>query len=202
MSILKRNIVYFKRPGSLNSLSVIEAVKERLKFKDVKQVLVPFTTGKTADLFSRELGNITEIITISEDEAVTASNKIASSDKGLLGKLIRNRLEGASEEALERLHREAIDLAFLPFSGESWNVVKEVLFVFGQGMKVALEIALVAVEIKKVKPYIEVIAVGGTGEGVDTAIVIKTASQDEAFGEVPKRRISIREILAIPLEKW
>ncbi len=188
----------------MNTPLVIEAVRERLRVGDIKQILVPSTTGKTANLFSRELGNLVEIITISEDETIVACKRIASSDKGLLGKLIRNRLdlEAASEEGIERLHREAIDIAFLPFCGESWNVVKEVLYAFSQGMKVAIELALAAVEIKKVKPYAKVISVGGTEKGADTAIVVRTASQNEAFGEFPERRLSIREIIAMPVEKW
>ena len=202
MSLLKRNIVYFKQPGFLNTGSVIEAIIERLKVGDIRIILVPFTTGKTAGIFLKKLENRAEIITVSEEEATVSCRRIASSDQGLLGKLIRKRLEAVSEDASKVLHREAFDLTFLPFCGESWNVVKEVLYAFGQGMKVAIELSIAAVEIKKIEPYVRVISVGGTGEGVDTAIVVKTASQNEAFGKNPDSRLSIEEIIAMPIAKW
>jgi hypothetical protein len=202
MPPLKKSIMYFNQPGFINTKSVIEAIKERLKEGDIESILVPLTTGKTAANFSQELKTLTEIIPVSEVEAASACRRIASTDQGLLGKLIKKRLEAVSEDTNKILRREAFDLTFLPFCGESWNIVKEVLYAFGQGMKVAIELSLAAVEIKKVGPYKKVISVGGTGEGVDTAIVIRTAPQNEAFGKDPDKRLIIQEIIAMPIAKW
>lgn len=202
MPPIKRSITYFSKPGFINTNSVIEAVKGRLKEGDIESIVVPLTTGKTAAAFSKKLGTLAKIVTVSEVEAASACRRIASADQGLLGKLIRKRLEAVSEDTNKILHREAFDLTFLPFCGESWNVVKEILYAFGQGMKVAIELPLAAVEINKVGPYEKVISVGGTGEGVDTAIVIRTAPQNEAFGKNPDTRLVIQEIIAMPIEKW
>ena len=202
MSVLNRNIVYFVTPGSLNTFSVIAAVKERLKFGDIKQVVVPFTTGTTAQKFSQELENDVEIIPVAEDEALSACKRIVYPDQGLLGRLVRARLEEVSETTEKKLRREAFDITFLPFCGETWNAVRETLYAFGQGMKVAIEISVAAVEIEKVKPYTKIIATGGTGEGVDTAIVTRTSPQNDAFSKKSKKRLSIQEIIAMPIEKW
>ena len=72
----------------------------------------------------------------------------------------------------------------------------------GQGMKVAIEVSIAAVETLKIQPYTKIIAVGGTGEGVDTAIVVTTSTQKEAFGKNPNNRLIIHEIIAMPIEKW
>ena len=199
--MIKRNIIYFKKPGFLNTTSVLEAVKERLKLGDVKIVLVPATTGRTAEKFSSELENKAEVITISEAQATSACKRIAYSDEGLLKKLVRSRLEGDSKPDYKD-RREVFDMTLLPFCGETWGIIKEILYSFGQGMKVAVEVSVAAVEVLKVKPFTKIIAVGGTGEGVDTAIVVQTSSQKEAFSKIPEKRLSILEILAMPIEKW
>lgn len=202
MPPIKKSIIYFSKPGFINTNSVIEAIKERLKEGDIESIIVPLTTGKTAATFSKKIGTLAKIVTVSEVEAASACRRIASEDQGLFGKFIRKRLEAVSEDTNKVLHREAFDLTFLPFCGESWNVVKETLYTFGQGMKVAIELPLAAVEINKVGPYKKVISVGGTGEGVDTAIVIRTAPQNEAFGKNPDTRLIIQEIIAMPMSKW
>ena len=203
MSAIKRGrITYFERPGPLNTGLVIEAVEERLKLGDLETVVIPVTTGRTAELFSNKLGDRANIITISEEEALSACKRIAVSEGGLLAKLVGRRLEEGSERAYRRLRRETFDLTFLPFCGEAWNLIVEPLFAFGQGVKVAVEVSVAAVEVGKVEPYARVIAVGGTGEGADTAMVVRTSTQREAFGKKPEKRLTIQEILAMPIEKW
>ncbi|MEM2122825.1 MAG: hypothetical protein QXE79_04230 [Candidatus Bathyarchaeia archaeon] len=198
----RREIFYFEAPGFMNTGLVVEAVEERLKLGDLRVVVIPVTTGRTAELFSSRLGGKADIVTISEDEAASACKRVVASEEGLLAKLVRGRLEEASERAYRRMRREAFDLTFLPFCGESWKLIVEPLYAFGQGVKVAVEVSVAAVEVGKVEPYSRVIAVGGTGEGADTAMVVKTSTQREAFGRRPEKRLSIQEILALPIEKW
>ncbi len=201
MPVVKRNISYFDRAGFLNTNSVLEAVKERLRLGDVKTVVVPVTTGRTADIFSQELKGEAEVVTVSEEETVSACKRIIPSDQDLLGKLVRSRLKKTPEGTSIRLRRDAFDMTLLPFCREPWNAVRETLYSFGQGMKVAIEISVAAVEMEKVQPHTKVIAVGGTGEGADTAIVVRASNQKEAFGKKPEKRLSIQEILTMPIEK-
>ena len=198
----KRSIIYLEKAGPSNTALIIEAVRERLAFGDVQIVLVPSTTGKTAKLFSNELSQTAEVQTISEEAAVTACKLISQSNQGLMGRLIGSRLEEGLDIAHKRLRREAFDITFLPFCGESWSVVKEILYSFGHGMKVAMEISVVSVEIGKVNPYSRVIAVGGLEGGVDTAIIVSTSKQEEAFGTNPCKRLIVEEIIAMPIKKF
>jgi len=60
-----RSVSYFKEPGLLNTIPVIEAVDERLRHGDLDIVVVPVTTGRTAELFSQRLkeeGQVRELI--------------------------------------------------------------------------------------------------------------------------------------------
>jgi len=200
MSSPRRTVFYFERPGFVNTSSVIEAVKERLKLGDVKAVLVPLTTGRTAEQFYRELRDA-EVIAISEDEVMAACRRIVSPDRGLLGRLVHGRSSVVAEKDKES-RRKIFDMTFLPLCGETWNVVRETLYAFGQGMKVAVEVSVAAVDVGKVEPGTKIIATGGTGEGVDTAIIARTSTQKEAFGPRPEKRLLVQEIIAMPMEKW
>ena len=72
------------------------------------------------------------------------------------------------------------------------KVVRETLYRFGQGMKVAVEVAIMAAEADLLDLAQEAIAVAGTGEGADTALVVQPACA------LHFKRFRIREILAKP----
>jgi hypothetical protein len=73
-------------------------------------------------------------------------------------------------------------------------VAAKILYRFSQGMKVAVEVALMAADAGLLDMEREIIAIGGTGEGADTAIVVKPA-YTRTFPEM-----EIREIIAKPRE--
>jgi len=62
VSVHRRNVVYFDTPGFVNTSSVVEAIRERITLGDVESVVVPVTTGRTAETFNRELGNKINIV--------------------------------------------------------------------------------------------------------------------------------------------
>ena len=72
------------------------------------------------------------------------------------------------------------------------RVVRETLYRFCQGMKVAVEVALMAADADVLDMEREIIAVAGTSEGADTALVLKPAYPRKF------RELEIREILAKP----
>jgi len=72
------------------------------------------------------------------------------------------------------------------------EIVRDVLYRFCQGMKVAVECVLMAADAGLLDMSREVIAIAGTGGGADTAIVCKPAYPRTFFD------LEIREILAKP----
>ncbi|MCD6285456.1 MAG: hypothetical protein J7M39_06040 [Anaerolineae bacterium] len=72
------------------------------------------------------------------------------------------------------------------------EIVRETLYRFSQGMKVAVECLLMAADAGRINMDAEIIEVAGTGEGADTAIVCKPA-YPRTF-----HQLEIREILAKP----
>ena len=201
MFVHRKNVVYFETPGFVNTSSIVDAIRERINLGDVESVVVPVTTGKTAETFNRELRNKISIVTISEKEGILAFKNLTIPTQSSMEESTRKHLEDLPEEIPEWLRRDTIDVSLLPFSGKTYGAVREILYAFGQGMKVAVEVSLAAVELGKVKPNVKIIAVGGTGEGADTAIIVRTAMRNEAFGKDYEKRLSIQEILAMPIEK-
>jgi uncharacterized protein len=70
--------------------------------------------------------------------------------------------------------------------------VRETLYTFCQGMKVAVEVALMAADAGLLDMAHEVIAIAGTGSGADTAIVLRPVYTRKF------KDLQIREILAKP----
>jgi len=66
------------------------------------------------------------------------------------------------------------------------------LRLFGEGMKVAVEIVAMAADAGLIPVDRDVIAIAGTGRGADTAIVIRPANSKNLFD------MTIREIIAKP----
>jgi hypothetical protein len=71
-------------------------------------------------------------------------------------------------------------------------VVRDAFYRFGQGMKVCVEVVLMAADAGLIPMDREVMAIGGTRDGADTCIVVKPA-YPRTFCD-----LEIREIVAKP----
>jgi hypothetical protein len=72
------------------------------------------------------------------------------------------------------------------------GIIAQTLRLFGQGMKVVVEITAMAADAGVIPIDGDVIAIAGTGKGADTAVVIKPAYSHNIFDMI------IREIIAKP----
>jgi len=61
------------------------------------------------------------------------------------------------------------------------EIVANTLRIFGQGMKVAVEIACMALDAGLIPYGEEVISIGGTGKGADTAVILLPAHGKDFF---------------------
>jgi hypothetical protein len=61
------------------------------------------------------------------------------------------------------------------------EIMAHTLRMFGQGVKVCVEVAVMALDAGLIPHGREVIAVGGTGRGADTAVVIRPAHASSIF---------------------
>lgn len=195
-----REDYYFDEPGEHNTDDVIEAVKRRLSTTGIKCVVVASTRGKTAVKFAEALGKQAKIIAVSEPQYV----KEWGSKWPLMDPVYKKRLEELGVTILDKVpyvfHSSILE-------NSKWTQVtpeillRETLYTLGQGFKVAVEVTMIAVSCGVLEPYQDVIGVGGTSRGADTAIVLRATYPATAFSKDPNKRLEIREIIAMPRVK-
>jgi hypothetical protein len=72
------------------------------------------------------------------------------------------------------------------------GLISQTYSTFGQGMKVAVEVAVMAADQGLLPVSREVLALGGTSEGADTAVVLTPACAGEFF------KVRIHEVVCMP----
>ncbi len=184
--MVDKTILYFTKTGKANTDALLKAACSRATALGVRQVVVASTHGFTARRAQAAFaGTGVEVI------AVTIA---AAYDKEgwTMKDAERARLRRAGITVLTGTHALGGELSNgLEVTGAQ-DIASKVLYRFCQGMKVAVEVALMAADAGLLNMRREVIAVGGTGEGADTAIVVKPA-YTRTF-----QKLEIREIIGKP----
>jgi uncharacterized protein len=179
-------IRYFATPGPENTDETLAAVRDRARELGIRQVVVASSHGTTAR-------RAREIIDDAGVRIVAVSISAAFDAEGwTMTAAERSALEGLGITVLTGLHALGDDVSEQFTSHSPARIVRETLYTFCQGMKVAVEVALMAAEAGLLDMQAEAIAVAGTGEGADTAVVLTPAYARKV------RDLRIREILAKP----
>ena len=188
--MIKREIIFFKEPGANNTQTTLEAVRERVKLSGIKKIVLATNSGDTA---LKAVDLLKEL-----DVKIIAVTLHAGTWK-LYGEPDWDKVREAENLGVKFL------TATHALMGNVGSAIKEkfgglpdteliayTLYCFSQGMKVAVEVAVMAADAGLISPEKEVIAVGGTNQGADTAIVLKPAYSTSFFD------LKIREIIAMP----
>jgi hypothetical protein len=186
MGHMEGKILYFEQPGKGNTDVTLEAARERAQALGVRQVVVASTHGYTAKRAQQAFAG-------QEVEIIAVSICAGFADAGwTMGEEERAELERLGITVLTSMHSLGDDVNEA-FGVRSPNrIVRETLYRFCQGMKVAVEVALMAADAGLLDMTREVIAVAGTDEGADTAVVLAPAYARKF------KELEIREILAKP----
>jgi hypothetical protein len=97
---------------------------------------------------------------------------------------------------MKKLKVIPVEKAELPIQDR--REMREALLMFGTGVKAALEVAAVAAEKGLVQG--NVLAVAGSKGGLDTALAVRPSSPSDFSNPDPEKRMSVLEIVAMPLE--
>lgn len=200
MTFKMREVYYFERPGPHNTDLVVEAVTKHIERSGIRDLVVASSTGKTALEFARALRDEARIVCVSDGPY--------RREMGFEWPC----MDPNAKEELENLGIIVLDSAPFILHGSLYEgseadvptltkTFRDTLYAFGQGMKVAVEVVLCAVECGVLQPYKDVIGVGGSGDGADTAIVLRSTFPGTVFSKDKTKRLEIKEILAMPLEK-
>ena len=195
--------VYFDEPGPQNTEDVIETVAKRIESTGIGYVVVASHSGVTALKFAETLKNNrvkAKILCVTSGPARKRKGK----DWPSISQEMRKKLIDSDVVIVER----ALNVFEEPIVEDSrWpsltpgHIMREVFYTLGQGFKVAVEVALMSVVSGYLDSKQEVIAVGGTGKGCDTAIIMKTIFPQAFFSNDPNDRLQIREVIAMPRVK-
>jgi len=182
--------VQFEAPGTANTDAVVQCVVDRIEQGDISHVVVATNTGDTGVRFMEALkGSGTQIVCITHHMGFREPNQIE------LEPMLASRLREGGARVLTMSHALSGVARSISkkFGGTSTTeMIAHTLRMFGQGMKVCVEIAVMAADAGAIQSGSDVICVGGTGRGADAAVVLRAAHMNEFFDT------KIREILCWP----
>ena len=190
MNDMEIKAVYFSKGGAVNTDKTLEIAKERAKQLGIRDIVVASTHGGTALKASKLFKDMkANLVAVTISDAFSKEGWVITHEE-------RKRLEAEGIKVLTCSHAlgdgVAASMAEKHGGISMEQIVTQTLYRFSQGMKVCVEIALMAADAGLIGVDREVIAIAGTGEGADTAIVVKP-SYPRSFPE-----FEIREILCKP----
>ena len=181
---MEKKIVYFEKPGKENTQEVINLVLEKAKSTNIRKIVVASTKGDTAK----------SILKVVEGEDMTLV--VVPWQFGFKGKD-----NPFPQELVKELRNKKHIVHFGTMLFHTTDLygtnlpqaLANMLRVFGQGIKVCVEIIMMACDGGCIGIGEKVIAVGGTRFGADTAVLATAA---------PSTRLTslrIHEIICKPI---
>jgi len=180
---------YFTRAGLRNTAALFEAVARRAGESNIRTVIVATTSGRTAFEALDRLGEGFDIIAVTHVTGFTEPNVQDMDEKdrrelekrGVRVLTCQHALGGIGRAVRNRLGTYQID-----------ELIAYTLRIFGQGIKVAIEVSLMAADAGLVSVGEDVISVGGSGKGADSAVVLRPANSFHFFD------LKMKEIICKP----
>ena len=171
------NAVYFERPGKENTERTLELAKRRAEELGIKTVLVASTRGETGVKASEVfMGYNVVVVTHSTGFKEPNHQELTDDDRAAIeaagGRVLtcQHAFGGVGRAVRKKLHTYELE-----------ELIAYTLRIFGEGMKVVVEIALMAADAGLARTDEPCIAIGGTGKGADTAVVLKPANAQTFF---------------------
>jgi len=188
LKAMELKTTYFENPGRENTEEVLRIVRQRAKELGIKTIVVASTVGDTA-VKATEVFSGFKIIAVTHFAGFRAPNsqefteenrKIVESRGGIVF-TTTHLFSGLSAVMRKKFNTYIIG-----------DIVANTLRIFGEGMKVVCEIAVMAADGGLVRTDEDIIAISGTGRGADTAVVLRPVNSNDFFD------LKVKEILCKP----
>lgn len=181
---MEQTITYFEKPGPTNTAKTLRLAAEQAGLRGIGKVILASTRGVTAKraaaLFA---GTGVKLIVVPHQYGFTETQRFPA------------ELVAVLEQQGHKVHFGTMLFHTDNFHGSGApEVMAIVLRTICQGMKVCVEITLMAADGGHVARGEEVIVVSGTGRGADTAVVAIASTSNKLHD------LHITEILCKPLQ--
>ncbi len=181
-------VVYFEKPGQKNTTQTLEIAKRRADELSIRTVLVASSRGETG-IQAAQLFQGCDVVVVTHStgfsgpntQGLTEENRAAIEAAGAKVLTCQHAFGGVNRAVRKKLGTHLTD-----------EIIAYTLRTFGQGMKVCIEIALMAADAGLVRVGEPCIAFGGTGRGADPAVVLVPANAQTFFD------LRVMEVLAKP----
>ncbi len=187
---------YFEKPGRENTQRTFDLAKRRAEELGIKTILVASTRGDTG-VRACEVFRGYDVVVVTHSTGFKEPNHQELTDEN------RAAIEAAGGKVLTCQHAfggvgRAVRKKLRTYELE--EIIAYTLRIFGEGMKVVVEMALMAADAGLVRTdeaassHVRsgVIAIAGTGKGADTAVVLKPANAQAFFD------LKVLEVLCKP----
>ena len=185
---------YFDKPGVVNTELAITFAVDRAVEACIDTIIVPTETGRSAFILNKiakERGFSGELIAVRYHTGFENLNEqfMSEDDYDNLLKLGFKVHTGTHLfSSISRSFRLKWEGIFMP------EIVGETLKILSTGFKTAIEVAVMAANAGLIKDITkDLISMGGTSSGIDTAIVLRAAYQNNFLDY-----IKIRELICKP----
>lgn len=180
--------MYWDKKGPVNTEATVKLAMERAAGIQSGHIVVASCSGTTAAKF---IGCRQQVI------CVTHHVGFAGPGEDEMDAVAREKLQQAGIKLLTTTHLLAgVDRGIRNKFGGVYpaEIMAQTLRIFGQGLKVCVEISVMALDAGLIPYGKEIVAVAGTGTGADTAAVILPAHSNHFFDT------KVKEIICKPRE--
>ncbi|MBS3787884.1 hypothetical protein KGY79_06775 [Candidatus Bipolaricaulota bacterium] len=184
--------MYWQNSGGEKTEATLEIALDRLDGSEIRNVVIASKSGETVNKFL-------ELADDTKPNVVCVTHHVGFKEPGVdeMKAEKREELKDKGVEVLTTTHVLAgVARSIKNDYGGLYpaEIMAEALRTLSQGVKVAVEISIMAVDAGLVPYGEELIAVGGTGWGADTACVIRPGHSNEVF------ETDVLEVLCRPRE--
>ena len=187
----EKSIVYFEKSGEDNTGEVLKLARRRAEELGIKDIVVASTHGNTGAKASEFFkGYNLVVVSHCAGYKEPGSQELTEENRRIIEKNGGRILTCMHTfQGIERAIRNTFNTAY-PI-----EIMAQTLKLFGDGTKVVVEVVAMAADAGLIAVDKDVIGMGGSHSGADTALVIKPANSIRIFD------IMIKEIIAKPRGK-
>jgi hypothetical protein len=185
---MEGKIVYFDKPGADNTEEVLRIAKKRASELGIKTIVVATTIGNTGARATKVFKGMKVVVVThsmgfkgANTQELTEENRQKIIANGGIILTTTHLFSGVSGAMRKQFNMQEIGA-----------IIADTLRLLGQGMKVVIEISVMAADTGMVDVNEDVLVIAGSGRGADYAVILKPVYSNDFFD------LKVKEILCKP----